>query len=141
MACFFWTLISSCLPAEDPAARKPATEKQSANIQKGEKQSGDKQPGRTALELHPTVDKFLAVKNQIAERRLRLERQRDRRQKLISLLSVGANRGCMGEVIVKRIDISVEGSHLDNLPLSSSSITVDSPAEFLRESSKICKGG
>ena len=46
----------------------------------------------------------------------------------------------MGEVIVKRIDISVEGSHLDNLPLSSSSITVDSPAEFLRESSKDLQG-
>ncbi|MBI2602970.1 MAG: hypothetical protein HYW48_07935 [Deltaproteobacteria bacterium] len=73
----------------------------------------------TKLETaNPIVDEFLSLVDAIGRRRPALEREKDRRGKLMLELMANIGAGCMHDVRVNNLEIKIDGDKLDDLDVT-----------------------
>ena len=85
----------------------------------GEAQAGGQGGEQTKFVDTPLVERFLKLVADITARSAELNRERDRRGKLRLALGASVGEGCMQDVIVKTLEVIVEGAKLGDIDVSS----------------------
>lgn len=75
----------------------------------------------------PLVEKFLKLVSDITARSSKLNRERDRRGKLRLVLGANLGEGCMQDVVVKTLEVIVDGTKLGDIDVSSKFKGKDTP--------------
>ena len=75
----------------------------------------------------PLVERFLRLVTDITARSAKLNRERDRRGKLRLALGSNLGEGCMQDVVVKTLELIVDGSKLGDIDVSSKFKGKDTP--------------
>lgn len=89
----------------------------------GQNQGGD----QTKFVDTPLVERFLKLVAEITARSAKLNRERDRRGKLRLALGANLGEGCMQDVLVKTLEVIIDGTKLGDLDVSSHFDNSDAP--------------
>ena len=90
-------------------------------------QSGGQSGDATKFVDSPLVETFLKLVADITASSAELNRERDRRGKLRLALGANLGEGCMQDVVVKNIEVIVEGAKLGDIDVSSQFEGKDTP--------------
>ncbi len=108
---FHWLLALLIGVSSACSAKKKGSSGSSSSTGDTDKGTQDTGVGTRAIDS-PLGQELIALYNEVKPKWQQSEREKDRRGKLIAALTAGLHRGCAADLIIKRLEVEIQGSEM-----------------------------